>query len=78
MPELDIFLYLSEIKRALGISGVYSEVSVWMQKGEDGKRGAQIDMLIDRADRVINMCEMKFLDGEYAVDKDEEMAPAQH
>lgn len=46
LPELDIFLYLSEIKRALGISGVYSEVSVWMQKGEDGKRGAQIDMLI--------------------------------
>lgn len=68
------FNHLSEIKRALGISGVYSEVSVWMQKGEDGKRGAQIDMLIDRADRVINMCEMKFLDGEYAVDKDEEMA----
>ena len=45
-----------------------------MQKGNDGVPGAQIDMLIDRADRVINLCEMKFLDGEYSVDKADDLA----
>lgn len=32
--------------------------------------GAQIDMLIDRADRVVNMCEMKFYQEEFAIDKE--------
>ena len=68
------FCHLSEIKRALGISGVYSESSVWIQRGEDGRRGTQVDMLIDRADRVIDLCEMKFTEGEYSVDKDEDLA----
>ena len=36
-------------------------------------RGAQIDMLIDRADRVIDLCEIKFLEGEYLVGKDEDL-----
>ena len=31
-------------------------------------------MLIDRADRVIDLCEMKFTEGEYSVDKDEDLA----
>ena len=68
------FNHIPEIKQALGISGVYTETSVWMQKGNDGIPGAQIDMLIDRADRVINLCEMKFLDGEYSVDKADDLA----
>jgi hypothetical protein len=31
--------------------------------------GAQIDMLIDRADRVVNVCEMKFVQGTFSIDK---------
>lgn len=33
---------------------------------------AQIDLLIDRNDGVINLCEMKFADSEYALDSTEE------
>lgn len=29
------------------------------------EKGAQIDMLIDRDDNIINVCEMKFSQGEY-------------
>lgn len=37
----------------------------------DGKKGAQIDMLIDRADNMVNICEMKFSHNEYTVTKDD-------
>ena len=32
--------------------------------------GAQVDLIIDRRDRVIDLCEMKFSLGEYSIDKD--------
>jgi uncharacterized protein len=50
--------HLDAIKKELGISGVYAEVSAWRSKESD--KGAQIDLIIDRNDRVINICEMKF------------------
>ena len=43
----------------MGISGVQAEVSSWIGI-EDGKRVGQIDLLIDRRDEVINLCEMKY------------------
>lgn len=46
-----------QIKRVLSIAGVQTEVLSWFGKGE---RKAQIDMLIDRADDCINLCEMKY------------------
>ncbi|MEA4839737.1 MAG: hypothetical protein VB110_01880 [Bacteroidales bacterium] len=49
-----------QIKKALGIENVYSETSVWRSKKQNGERGAQIDLLIDRQDQCINICEMKF------------------
>lgn len=58
------------LKRALGISGVASALSAWRCGGDGTGRGAQVDLLIDRDDRVINMCEMKFCEGLFAVDKD--------
>jgi hypothetical protein len=51
------------IVRALGISGIHTEVSSW--RGE----GGQIDLLIDRADGVISVCELKFVDGEFVITK---------
>ena len=54
-------------KTALGIGGVQSEVSPWRGNSED--KGAQIDMLIDRADRIINICEMKYSGSDYRIDK---------
>jgi hypothetical protein len=48
------------LKKALRIEGVYTEASVWRSKAGKGIRGAQIDLLIDRQDQCINICEMKF------------------
>lgn len=56
-----------QIRGALGISGVTAEVFSWFSKAKDKQRGAQIDMLIDRADKTINVCEMKFWSTPYAM-----------
>ena len=66
------FNHISEIKRALGISGISSKESAWTKTGE-GDNGTQIDMLILRKDNVVNMCEMKFYSDDFAVDKDYDM-----
>lgn len=57
------------IKKALGIGGVHSEESPWRYSGTKSASGAQIDLLIDRADRTINVCEMKFYTDEFTIDK---------
>jgi hypothetical protein len=63
--------HVSQIKQKLGISGVLSEESIWFAQADEalGNKGAQIDMIIDRRDRVINLCEMKFSIAEYVIDK---------
>jgi uncharacterized protein len=57
------------IKSALGISGIYVEVSAFLFKGNSETSGFQIDMLLDRADNTMNLCEMKFYNSEITVDK---------
>ena len=61
--------HIPQIKKALGISGVHSEESPWRYNGTKADSGAQIDLLIDRNDRTINICEMKFYTGEFTIDK---------
>lgn len=56
-----------QIKKALGISGVSTEESAW--KSTQSKDGAQIDLVIDRRDGVINLCEMKFSTDLFTIDK---------
>jgi hypothetical protein len=56
----------------LEIGGVKSSLSAWSVKGDDGQDGAQIDLLITRADNIVNLCEMKFASDEYAISKEEE------
>jgi len=66
----EVCLYhIDQIKQALGIQGVSSRQSAWALKGNDEEEGAQVDLLIERADHVINMCEIKFYGEEFAVDK---------
>ena len=67
--------HVPQIKRKLGISGVLSEESSWRTEAdeENGITGAQIDMLIDRRDRVISICEIKFSVDEFEIDKDYDM-----
>lgn len=59
------YYHLPQIKQALGISGVQTEASPWKSRKE--KDGAQIDMIIDRADRIINVCEMKFCEDDFSI-----------
>jgi len=57
--------HAEQIKQVLGISGMRCEVMSWFGKGEN--KSAQIDMLINRADGFINVCEMKYYRGEYSM-----------
>jgi uncharacterized protein len=57
-----------QIKKALGISGVMTNVSTW--RGKTDTKTAQIDLLIDRRDQVINVCEAKFSLNSFIIDKD--------
>lgn len=61
--------HLAQIKNALGISGVFTTSSSFHHKGAEGMRGCQIDLVIDRDDRVINLCEMKWTLEEYIINK---------
>ncbi len=59
--------HVTQLKKALGIAGVHTEVSVWRHRPAKDIQGAQIDLLIDRQDMCINVCEMKFTTGKYEI-----------
>lgn len=61
--------HLRQLKAALGIAGVYTECSSFTIKGNKTTDGTQIDLLIDRKDQVINLCEMKFSEHPFVVSK---------
>lgn len=63
------FQHIRQIKDALKIGGVMTSVYPLRIKGKPDK-GAQIDMLIDRADNTINLCEIKFSKKEFLIDKE--------
>lgn len=62
-------LHSEQIKKALGISGVITNEYSWRTAATEEHPGAQIDLLIDRSDKVINLCEIKYSDGPYTIDK---------
>ena len=66
--------HVPQIKKALGISGVLSNVYSWRTEADRDKGidKTQIDLLIDRNDGVINLCEMKYSGQEYVITEDEE------
>ena len=68
--EILVLQHIAEVKRALGISGVQSAVSAW--RSEKSSPAAQIDLLINRRDGVINLCEIKFAGKEFVIDKNYE------
>ncbi|HMO62052.1 MAG TPA: ATP-binding protein [Ferruginibacter sp.] len=63
------FKHINKIKAALGIRAVYTEQSSFYYKGSTHEPGTQIDLLIDRNDNVINICEVKFYDRPFSLDK---------
>ena len=68
--------HLPQIKISLGISGILCNAYSWISKSSSSngvqQKGTQIDLLIDRADNVINMCEMKYVSEEFTIDADYE------
>ena len=62
--ELVCLLHLDQIKKALGISGISTSASGWRSDN------AQIDLVIERADRIVNLCEMKFSVEQFEITKD--------
>jgi hypothetical protein len=64
--------HLKQIKQKLGISGVLTKTAAWRSLNKEDS--AQIDLLIERNDNVINLCEMKFSNSEFVIDKDYDKA----
>jgi len=67
--ELVCLLHREQIKAGLGIAGVATEEFAWRSRAAEP--GAQVDLVIKRRDRTINLCEMKYSDGQYRLSKEE-------
>jgi nitrogen regulatory protein PII-like uncharacterized protein len=65
--EMLVLMHEKQIKQALSIGGVLTNSYSWISKKPDNN--AQIDLLIERNDRIINICEIKFSNNEYVIDK---------
>jgi len=64
-------LHIDKIREKLGISGIIAVPFAWKHgKTRDTEKGAQIDLLIDRNDGIINICECKFANGEFVIDRE--------
>lgn len=61
------FSHIRQIKEKLGISGVSTIESSWVVATAEKKQ--QMDLLINRSDNVVNMCEIKFYSSPYTIDK---------
>ena len=69
--ELVCLTHVPQIRTALGIAGIATSASSWRNtpaKGSEEKK-SQIDLVIERADKIINVCEMKFCSGKYTISK---------
>jgi uncharacterized protein len=63
--------HISQIKKALGISGVYAQSSSFLQQGNDENKGTQIDLVLDRNDQIINLFEIKFYSTDFVMTESE-------
>ena len=72
--ELLCLMHIRQIRQAMNIGGVATEVSAWYNPADKQKsvRGSQIDLIIERADRIIHLCEMKFSQSEFRITADYE------
>lgn len=66
--------HIKQIKTALGFAAVISTAHSWVYKPKDlSEKGVQIDLLIDRNDQTINLCEMKYTNAPYTISEEEDM-----
>jgi len=62
--------HIAQIKKCLGISGIATIESCWFYRPKEKEMsGAQIDLIIDRSDNCISLCEIKFSDNEFVINK---------
>lgn len=66
--------HLAQIKKALGISGIYTEASAFAYTGNQSEKGFQIDLVLDRKDQTINLFEFKFYNAVLSLDKSDATA----
>lgn len=64
--EILALQHVRQIKQTLGISGVMTNEYSWRSPN------AQIDLVIDRKDMTVNLCEMKFAEDDYRIDEEED------
>lgn len=62
--------HIPQIKEALGIQRIRTEYYSWRSK--ESVPAAQVDLIIERADQIISLCEIKYSRGAYAIDAKEE------
>ena len=62
--------HLKPIHEALGIGGIYTQASSFHFKGNEELPGVQIDLIIDRNDGIINLCEAKYTNDEFVLTKE--------
>lgn len=62
-------LHVEQIKNVLGIAGVRTDVYSWKTNATKTQDGAQVDMIIDREDGIINLCEIKFSAKQFIITK---------
>jgi hypothetical protein len=60
-------MHVEQIKLKLGISGIIAQIGAWRSQLTGSK--SQVDLLIDRSDNVIDLCEIKYANSEFAIDK---------
>ena len=63
--------HIEQIKRKLGISGILTRQYAWRSHSTADKDNVQIDLLIERSDDAVNICEMKYSPDKYEISKDE-------
>ncbi len=66
-------MHTEQIKRKLGIAAVRTSEAPYTLRGDEHHDGMQCDLVIERGDRVVNLCEMKFSQGKYEITKSYDM-----
>lgn len=62
--------HIPQIKKALGVERIHTEYYSWRSKGSETP--AQIDLVIERADQINNICEIKYSKADYSISAEEE------
>ena len=69
--RIDVIMIIFEKNKAM--ENLFGLTQYYSWRSAESPKGAQVDLVIDRADGIINLCEVKYSTGEYSISKDEFM-----